>query len=80
MESRRMAQAGTAKAIDQARQIGVPERLVHLFSVAGLAAVEAQRRAWDDRASRPDAFGLYCETVASACLHAHGYIAVAEAA
>jgi hypothetical protein len=80
MDAVSMAQAGSLEAIEQARRMDIPERLVHLFSGAGLAAVEAQRKAWDERTSRPGAFGLYCETVASACLQANGYTTVARAA
>lgn len=34
MEVRLMAQAGSLEAIEQARRMGIPERLVHLFSGA----------------------------------------------
>lgn len=76
MDAVAIGQVGSLEALAQARIMGIPDRAAHLFSVAGLEAVDRQRKAWDERTSRPGAFGRYCETVADAYLRASGCRAV----
>lgn len=66
------APAGSPEAVALARAAGIPEAVVHLFSSAGLAAMEQQEREWEERTSRPGSFERYCTTVADSFLAARG--------